>query len=76
MSRQDYVNYPHALLDVELVPSRSPHQHHARHQNHARPGWGTIIGFALSFTVILSVTLGGLGMPSPTNLPTQTSARH
>ena len=69
----DYANHPHRLIDVAPLPSRSVHQHHARRQYHARRGWGTIIAFAATFGFILALTLGGLGLPSPTNLPTQTS---
>jgi hypothetical protein len=51
------------LLNVTTPPSESSY--------HDRPlrGWGTIIGFALSFGVILAVTLAGLGLPSPINAP-------
>ena len=55
--------YRVGLLDVTTLPTGSPY--------HDRPlrGWGTIIGFALSFGVILAVTLAGLGLPSPINAP-------
>jgi hypothetical protein len=69
----DYANRPHRLIDVTPLPSRSPPRHRARRQYHARRGWGTIIAFAATFGLILAVTLGELGLPSPTNLPTQTS---
>jgi hypothetical protein len=69
----DYANHPHRLVDVAPLPSRSPHQYHARHQHRARRGWGTIIAFAATFGFILALTLGGLGLPSPTSLTTQTS---
>jgi hypothetical protein len=51
------------LLDVTSLPSRSAYHEHARR------GWGTIIGFALSFGMILAVTLAGVGLPSPINAP-------
>jgi hypothetical protein len=61
MTEQDA--YRVRLLDVAPQPSQAPY--------HDRPlrGWGTIIGFALSFGVILAVTLAGLGLPSPINAP-------
>jgi hypothetical protein len=69
----DYTNQSHRLVDVTPLPSRSAHRHHARDQQHARRGWGTIIAFAATFGFILALTLGGLGLPSPTSLPTQMS---
>jgi hypothetical protein len=69
----DYVNHPHRLIDVAPLPSRSPQRHRSHREHHARRGWGTIIAFAATFGFILALTLGGLGLPSPTNLPTQTS---
>jgi hypothetical protein len=59
----DHYAYRVRLLDVAPSPSRAPYQDHPRH------GWGTIIGFALSFGVILAVTLAGVGLPSPINAP-------
>jgi hypothetical protein len=71
----DYANHPLRLIDVAPLPSQSPHRHHARRQYHTRRGWGTIIAFAATFGFILALTLGGLGLPSPTSLPTQMNSR-
>jgi hypothetical protein len=71
----DYAEHPHRLVDIAPLPSRSPHGHHAHRQYHTRRGWGTIIAFAATFGFILALTLGGLGLPSPTSLPTQMSNR-
>jgi hypothetical protein len=53
----------HRMLDVAPLPSQSPRHHNSRR------GLGTIIAFAATFTVILALILGGVGLPSPTNLP-------
>jgi hypothetical protein len=63
MTHQDNA-YRVRLLDVTSLPS-----HLAYHNEQARRGWGTIIGFALSFGMILAVTLAGVGLPSPINAP-------
>ena len=62
MPHQDSA-YRVRLLDVTSLPS------HSTYHEHARRGWGTIIGFALSFGMILAVTLAGVGLPSPINAP-------
>jgi hypothetical protein len=51
------------LLDVTSLSSRS------YYPEHVRRGWGTVIGFALSFGMILAVTLAGVGLPSPIHAP-------
>jgi hypothetical protein len=66
MSHEDHSHHPRRILDVAPLPSRSSHRHDSRR------GWGTIV-FAATFTFILALTLGGLGLPSPTNAPVQTS---
>jgi hypothetical protein len=63
MSHLHYSSYPQRLLDVSPLPSRTPYQ------DHPRRDWGTIIGFAFSFGMILAVTLAGVGLPSPINAP-------
>jgi hypothetical protein len=63
MSHLHYSSHPYRLLDVSPLPTRSPYQ------DQPRRGWGTIIGFALSFGMILAVTLAGVGLPSPINAP-------
>jgi hypothetical protein len=59
MSHQHHFNHPHRLLDVAPLPSQSPRNQHARR------GWGTILGFAVTFAFILGLTLSGVGLPSP-----------
>jgi hypothetical protein len=55
-------------VDVAPLPSRSPHRRKPRR------GLGTIISFALFLTLILSVILSAMGIPTPLNLlPAQTS---
>jgi hypothetical protein len=67
-----YHGYSHRerLVDVAPLPSRSPHRHKRRR------GVGTIISFALFLTLILSMILGVMGIPTPLNLlPAQTSGQ-
>jgi hypothetical protein len=63
MTHQDNTYYRVRLRDVTSLPS------HSAYHEQARRGWGTIIGFALSFGMILAVTLAGVGLPSPINAP-------
>jgi hypothetical protein len=49
---------PQRLLDVCPLPARPIPQQ-------SRRGWGTILGFTMSFLFILGLTLAGLGLPSP-----------
>jgi hypothetical protein len=60
MSHQDH--FPQHLLDVAPLPARPL-------RNQPRRGWGTIFGFAISFLVILVVTMAGVGLPTPIKLP-------
>ena len=60
MSHHDH--FPQHLLDVAPLPARPLH-------NQPRRGWGTILGFVISFLVILGVTMAGVGLPTPLNLP-------
>jgi hypothetical protein len=55
MSHQDH--FPQHLLDVAPLPARPL-------RNQPRRGWGTIFGFAISFLVILGVTVAGVGLPT------------
>ena len=60
MSHQDH--FPQQLLHVAPLSARPQ-------GNQPRCGWGTILGFAISFLVILGVTMAGVGLPTPLNLP-------
>ena len=66
MSYQDHS--PRRMLDLARLPAQPP-----GHNDSRRRSWGAIIAFAATFTFILAITLGGLGLPSPPNLPAQTS---
>ena len=65
MIHQDH-SYRERLVDLRPLPARPLH-------NQARRGWGTILGFAVTFAFILGVTLSGLGLPNPVARLIQTS---
>jgi hypothetical protein len=69
MTHHDY-SHRERFIDIAAPPSRTPHRHKPRR------GVGTIISFALFLTLILSMILGAMGIPTPLNLlPAQTSGQ-
>jgi hypothetical protein len=63
-----------AELRVFTEHTRERAMFHQDRSHHSRRGWGTILAFAATFTLILAATLAGLGeLPTPANVPAQTS---